>query len=325
MVHDVKVSGSKRAGLRTSAKGSGGNMERIGKYVVHKAAVSTGYAKVYFCHDPDLQIPVAIKLFNPRAAEDGVMSAPQLLARFQVEARALAAFDHPHIIAVKAMEVLADGRPFFVMPYMPAGLSYEMGKDVAVEGAPEQDAPRRLPLVRALAVLRQASAGLMALHRRGMVHRSVQPSNLLLTARENGQIKVADFSTIKLPERNAPMPDHWIGGTDYCAPEQRENATAVDASADVFSLGVLTYRLLTGTLPALSEGPVELTNRHPQVLVDLIAAATDPDPTKRPAHAGIFLQELAKVPAEAVAKPKVAVVPVRRVVTIPKKAAAKAG
>ncbi|CAA7617950.1 Serine/threonine protein kinase [Magnetospirillum sp. LM-5] len=295
-------------------------MERIGKYVVHKAAISTGYAKVFFCHDPDLQIPVAVKLFNPRAAEDGAMSAPQLLARFQVEARSLAAFDHPHIVAVKAMEVLADGRPFFVMPYMPAGLTFEIGKDSMVEGAAEQDVPRRLALVRALAVLRQASAGLMAIHRRGMVHRSIQPSNLLLTARENGQVRIADFSTIKLPERNAPMPDHWIGGTEYCAPEQREAATAVGPQADVFSLGVLTYRLLTGALPVLADGSVELPAKHPEVLVDLVAQATDPDPAKRPAHAGVFLQELAKVPTEAVTKPKVSVVPLRKSMVIPKKA-----
>jgi serine/threonine protein kinase len=294
-------------------------MERIGKYVVHKAAASTGYAKVLFCHDPDLQIPVAVKLFNPRAAEDGAMSAPQLLARFQVEARSLATFDHPHLISVKAMEVLADSRPFFVMPYMPAGLSFEIGKDSVAEGTPEQDIPRRLSQVRALAVLRQTSAGLMAMHRRGMVHRSVQPSNLLLTARENGQVRIADFSTVKLPERNAPMPDHWIGGTDYCAPEQREAATAVGPEADVFSLGVLTFRLLTGTLPKLADGPVELPAKYPQILVDLVAHATDPEPAKRPAHAGIYLQELAKVPVEAVSKPTVSVKPLSRTMVIPKR------
>jgi serine/threonine protein kinase len=312
-MHDVKIPGGKSAHRRTGAKMERAGMDRIGKYVIHKAVVSSGYAKVFFCHDPDLQIPVAIKLFNPRAAEDGPMSAPQLLARFQVEARALASFDHPQIIAVKALEVLPDGRPYFVMPYMAAALPYEMGRDgPATDEMNEADRPHRLPLVRALAILRQSSAALMALHRRGMVHRSVRPSCLLLTARENGQVRLGDFSTIKLPERNAPLPDLWIGGTEYCAPEQRENATAVGPEADVFSLGCLLYRLLTGSLPDLSGGPVALPDKHPAVLVDLVAQSTDPDPTRRPAHAGIFLQALGQVPAEAVARPKVAVVPIRR-------------
>ncbi|MBR9973241.1 serine/threonine-protein kinase [Magnetospirillum sulfuroxidans] len=296
-------------------------MERIGKYVVHKSALTTGYAKIVFCRDPDLQVPVALKVFAPKGGDDDPLSAPQWLARFQAEARALAAFDHPHLIGVKTMETGSDGRPFFVMPYMAAHLPFEIGKDGIVEG---DDKARRLPLARALSLLKQLSSGLMALHRRGMVHRAVKPSNLLLTARENGQIKLADFSMVKLAERNPPLPDHWLGGTEYCAPEQRENATAVDARADVYSLGVLTYRLLTGTLPDPAAGAVELPAKHAAALVALVAQATDPDPAVRPAHAGAFMQALGQVPAEALAKPKVQVVPVRRpMVVVPKKAVAQ--
>lgn len=293
-------------------------MERIGKYVVHKTVPTTGYARIVLCRDPDLQVPVAVKLFSPRTGEGGPLSTPQWLARFQAEARALAAFDHPHVIGVKTMERAADCAPFLVMPYMAASLVAEIGRDGVVEG---DEAARRLPLVRALAVLKQVSSGLMALHRNGMVHRAVQPSNLLLTARENGQVKLADFSMVKLPERNPPLPDHWLGGTDYCAPEQRENASTVDARADVHALGVLTFRLLTGGLPDLSAGAVTLPERHPQVLVDLVARATDPDPAVRPAHAGAFLQALGQVPPEALAKPKVQVVPVRRPMMALKQAA----
>lgn len=284
-------------------------MERIGKYVVHKAVPTTGYAKIICCHDPDLQVAVALKVFSPRGGSDTALSPPQWQARFQAEARALASFDHPHIIGVKSMEIAPDGRPFFVMPYMVSSLTAEIGKDGAGEG---DDKARRLPLVRALAVLKQSAAALMALHRRGMVHRAVKPSNILLSARENGVVKLADFSMVKLAERNPPLPDHWLGSTEYCAPEQRENASSVDARADVYSLGVLTYRLLTAALPDPAAGAAQLPDRHAAVLVKLVAEATDPDPDKRPAHAGIFLQALGQVPAEALAKPKVQVVPVRR-------------
>lgn len=296
-------------------------MDRIGKYVIHKAAVTTGYAKVLFCHDPDLQVPVAVKLFTVGVGLGGPLSPAQWLARFQVEARALAAFDHPHIVAVKTMEVV-DGRPFFVMPYQAAHLPYEMGKDVAVEGAADIDQPRRLGLARTLTLLRQLSSALMALHRRGMVHRAVSPSNILLSARENGQVKLADFSMVKLSERNPPLPDHWLGRTEYCAPEQRENATAVGPEADVYSLGVLTCRMLTGSLPDPANGAVRLPDPAPAALVELVARATDPDPAARPAHAGAFLQALAAVPAEPVVKPQVQVVTVRRPQM---RAAAKAG
>lgn len=287
-------------------------MERIGKYVIHKAAVTTGYARVFFCHDPDLLVPVAVKLFTP-AHGNGPMSPAQLMLRFECEARALAAFDHPNIVAVKTMERLPDGRPYFVMPYQGAHLPYEIGKDRPADGAPEADLPRRLPLARALAVLKQVSAALMALHRNGYVHRAVKPSNILLTARENGQVKLADFSMVKMPDRNPPLPDHWMGCTDYCAPEQRENATAVGPQADVFSLGVLAYRVLTGGLPDAAGGAAELPERFHPVLAELVRQATDPDPARRPSHAGAVLQALATVPADVPAKPKVQVLPTRRV------------
>lgn len=295
-------------------------MERIGKYVIHKAAVTTGYARVFFCHDPDLQVPVAVKIFTVKAGESGPLSPAQWLARFQGEARALAAFDHPHIVAVKTMDVV-DGQPFFVMPYQGAHLAFEMGKDVATEGGAAIDQPRRLPLVRALTLLRQLSAALVSLHRRGMVHRAVKPSNILLTTREGGQVKLADFSMVKLPERNPPLPDHWLGCTDYCAPEQRENASTVGPEADVYSLGVLAYRMLTGTLPDLSLGAVHLPAGLPTALVALVAQSTDPDPVRRPAHAGAFLQVLGGVVVEPLAKPKVQVVPIRRPLVRPLAAA----
>jgi len=286
-------------------------VERIGKYVIHKAAVTHGYARVFFCHDPDLQVPVAIKAFTVKAGESGPLSPAQWLARFQVEARALAAFDHPHIVGVKTMEVV-DGHPFFVMPYQGAHLAFEIGKDVDASGQSAADRPRRLTQARAVSLLRQLSAALTAMHRRGMVHRAVKPSNILLSSRDNGQLKLADFSMVKLPERNPPLPDHWLGCTDYCAPEQRENASAVGPEADVYSVGVLAYRLLTGVRPDLSKGAVELPEGHAEALIKLVAGATDPDPSRRPPHAGAVLQALSQVPVEAAPKAKPQVVSIKR-------------
>ncbi|KIL97189.1 Serine/threonine protein kinase [Paramagnetospirillum magnetotacticum MS-1] len=289
-------------------------MERIGKYVIHTAVVTTGYDRVFLCHDPDLQVPVAVKLFDPKPGDDSLLSPAQQLARFLTEARVLASFDHPYIIGVKTLEQLADGRPYFVMPYMAAHLPYEIGKDFAsaadAEAAPERDRPRRMNGSRAMLVMRQLSSAVLAMHKRGLVHRFLKPSNVLLSAPQNGAVRLCDFSLIKLAEKNLPLPGFWMGDAAYTAPEQMENATAVDSRADVYSLGILAYRLLIGGLPDLS-APAVLPGGFPAPLVDLIAACTDHEPSRRPPHAGDVLGGLERVPAPsrpAAVKPTVQVV-----------------
>jgi eukaryotic-like serine/threonine-protein kinase len=275
-------------------------MDRIGKFVIHKQARTSGPARVFFCHDPDLLVPVAIKLYTP--LPNWPLSPGQSLARFQAEARALAAFDHPQIIQVKSMDSL-DGHPYFVMPYQAAHLPYEMGKDDPDPSRPQADQPRRLPLPRAMVLIKQIAAAIATVHRRGMVHRHVKPSNILLTSRDGGQIKLADFSLAKLPEKNPPMPDHWVGDTAYCAPEQRENATTVQPQADVFSLGMLAARMLTGCLADSALGSVELPASFPAALIDLIARSTAPDPAQRPIHGGAFLLALSNVVVDSTGRP----------------------
>lgn len=295
-------------------------MERIGKYVIHTAVVTTGAARILLCHDPDLQIPVAVKLFDPKPGDTGPLSPAQQLTRFLTEARTLASFDHPYIVGVKTLEHLADGRPFFVMSYMAAHLPYEIGKEFATAedaaAAPERDRPRRMSGQRAMLVMKQLSSAVLALHKRGIVHRALKPSNILLTATQNGAVKLCDFALIKLAEKNLPLPDFWMGDVAYTAPEQRENATAVGPRADVYSLGVLAYRLLVGALPDPAAGPAMLGNGFPPELIKLVAACTDPDPERRPLHAGEVLGGLDRVPPPSrptVSKPVVQVVPKQRV------------
>ena len=286
-------------------------MERIGKYIIHKQVLTHFYASIVFGHDPDLVVPVAIKVFDPRRVSDGPLSPAQLLARFVAEARIMASLDHPCIVSVKSMDKLEDGRPYFVMPYLPAHLVFEIGKD---GGETAADKPRRMALPRAVTVLRQVASALALVHRAGMVHRAVKPSNILLSAREGGAARLADFSMVKMADRNLPMPDHWMGDTDYCAPEQRDNATGVGPQADVYSLGVLAYRLVTGSLPNLSQGCVRLPEDLSPALADLIRRATDSDPGNRPAHAAAVLPLLEAVPLNRnVVQPKVQVVPARKV------------
>lgn len=275
-------------------------MDRIGKYVIYKVSVTTGYAQVVFCHDPDLQVPVAIKLFDPRRIKDSPLSPAQWLTRFVFEARGMAMVDHTYVTPVKSLEQLPDGRPYFVMPYFAAHLAYEIGHDVASE----IDGPRRLSLPRSILLLRQLSAALASMHRKGLVHRWVKPSNILLTAKEGGAIRLADFSMAKFPGNSSPpLPDIWPDQGAYTAPEQFENASGVGPQADVYSIGALAYRLTTGKVPTGGLATLEPTPDMPDALWALISQAMDPDPAKRPVNAGLLLSQFEGVPVDSRAKP----------------------
>ena len=280
--------------------------ERIGKYVIHKVSLTTGYAQVVFCHDPDLQVPVAIKLFDPRRVADSPMSPAQWMARFVSEARGLATVEHTYVTPVKSLEQLPDGRPFFVMPFFAAHLAFEIGKDfpdpTALAAAPEPERSRRLSVARAILLLRQISSALAAMHRRGMVHRWVKPSNILLTAKEGGSIRLADFSMVKFPGQNPPLPDVWAVPGPYTAPEQLINASAVGAEADVYSIGALAYRFVAGVPPHGDISQLEMPDHIPEQLWSLIQACTASDPLQRPANAGAVMPMLEGIPV--IAKPQ---------------------
>lgn len=275
-------------------------MERIGKYVIHKISATTGYAQVVFCHDPDLQVPVAIKLFDPRRVADSPLSPAQWLSRFVSEARGLAAVDHTYVTPVKSLEQLPDGRPYFVMPYFSAHLAFEIGRDTVSEF----DGPKRLSLPRSILLLRQLSAALASMHRKGMIHRWVKPSNILLTAKEGGAVRLSDFSMAKFPGVNPPLPDIWPDQGVYTAPEQLENASGVGPQADVYSIGALAYRLSTGKIPVGGLAALEPPTDIPEQLWDLISKAMDPDPDKRPVNAGLMLSQFEGVPLDSRVKPQ---------------------
>jgi len=291
-------------------------MQLIGKYVVHRLIATTGTSRIFQCLDPDLQVAVAIKLFDPnpqRMPKNAAVPAEILHNQFLLEARTLASFDHPHVIAIKQFARLETGQPYFVMPYMQANLPYEIGRDSPTPEAalalPERERPRALPPARALTLLRQVLSALVDVHAKGLVHRDVKPTNLLLSAREGGYLKLCDFGVVRRPdESNAPPAALWSGSADYRSPEQNHNATDVDARADVYSAAVLGYRLLTGHLPQGDfPPPRDLVPALPAYVSALLMAALRPDPGLRPKHAGDMLQRLSGPP-----KPQVRVVSINK-------------
>jgi serine/threonine-protein kinase len=267
--------------------------KQIGKYGVRSVIVSTAYSTVYQGVDPDLKVGVALKVFDLKgksAGPDSTHGPDYWRERFFREARLLARIDHPHIISVRDMGTAEDGRPYFVMPLIDANLVFEIGRDAMDEKSiarlPEELRPRAIPLARVQVILRQLLSALALLHQRGLVHRDIKPANLLLTRRKGGTVKLCDFGMVKFPDWSQSKAGTWLGTPDYIAPEQRENAPGVDARADVYSVGALAYRMLSGRLP-VGRFPslAELREDVPPALDGLVHACLSSGRKSRPSDA----------------------------------------
>jgi tRNA A-37 threonylcarbamoyl transferase component Bud32 len=196
-----------------------------------------GMGVVYKARQPKLDRFVALKLLL-RRHEDGAGDVA-FTERFAREARALARLNHPNIVAVYDYGE-AGGYPFLVMEY--------------VEGLTLRQLLQRGKLApdEALAIVPKICEALQFAHQKGIVHRDIKPENILLDTA--GQVKIADFGIAKIIAPGAP--DHSLTGAKdvvgtphYMAPEQVEQPAKVDHRADIYSLGVVFYEMLTGELP----------------------------------------------------------------------------
>jgi serine/threonine protein kinase/peptidoglycan hydrolase-like protein with peptidoglycan-binding domain len=232
----------------------------IGRFQLLKRLGGGGFGEVFLAQDPTIERQVAIKVFRPKdenliafatsSDEEGLQI---LRSRFLNEAKILAALDdEPHVVNVLEFGELPDGTPYYAMPYLPVSLATELGRDVfdvsALEELPQDERPRALPLDRALDAIEQTLTGLAAAHHRGLIHRDIKPGNLMRS--EKGVLRIVDFGIAKAPDTSHSTVSHLgLGSRNYMAPEQRESAKHVDARADVYAVGVVAYRALTGKLP----------------------------------------------------------------------------
>lgn len=195
-----------------------------------------GMGAVYHVHQPDLDRAVAVKLLPIEASRD-----ERQVERFRREARTLAKLKHPGIVALHEAGITPEGHFFFVMEHVgghPLSSLIAQGK---------MDVPR------AIEIVRQVCDALAYAHGQGVVHRDIKPSNILID--ELGQAKVADFGLAhwEHPEKDGALSlsrtGMLLGTPAYAAPEQARDAAHVDHRADIYSLGVLLYEMLTGELP----------------------------------------------------------------------------
>jgi serine/threonine protein kinase/Leucine-rich repeat (LRR) protein len=204
-----------------------------GGYVIEKFIGQGGMGAVYQGLQMPLKRPVAVKILIKGTGEDYAFEE-----RFKREAYAMAALTHPHIVQV--YDCGNAGEQFLF-------ISMEL-----VQGGDLSDALKASQITPdiALKLMPQICDGLQAAHERGIVHRDIKPANIFLTA--DGRAKVADFGLAKKLNVGATMVTKTglgLGTPDYAAPEQFENLPDIDHRADIYSLGVMFYQLLTGRLP----------------------------------------------------------------------------
>jgi len=224
-----------------------------------------GMGMVYKARQPRLDRIVALKILPVESQQH-----PSFAERFGREAKALAKLNHPGIVNIYDFGQTKDYY-YFVMEYVDG-----MNLRHLLHNQPLE--PRQ-----ALELVTQICTALQYAHDEGVVHRDIKPENILLN--KKGQVKIADFGLAKLlgtaPDTALTMSQAAMGTLNYMAPEQRQNAQSVDHRADIYSLGVVFYEMLTGEVPM---GRFEPPSKRAQVdvrLDEVVLKALEREPARR--------------------------------------------
>ena len=268
----------------------------IGNYRIVRRIGAGGMGVVYEVVHLRLERRAALKVLTFAGAD------PELATRFVNEGRAANVTNHAGVVQIYEYGQLDDGAPWLLMEYI-EGQTLE-ARLAAVRARAEGSS------IEPLSILYQLAATLAAVHKQGVVHRDLKPTNIILapdlTRPEGEQVKVLDFGIAKLMgDKLRPVPDGrrvapetligtFLGTAHYMAPEQCRSAADVDAKADVYALGVIAYELLSGRLPFEGEAisivmqkctqppPPLAENGQPPELVALVTAMLHFNAAERP-------------------------------------------
>ncbi len=248
--------------------------KQLGKYQIRAEIGRGGMGMVYLGYDPLLDRQVAIKVLAPH-----LMWEQESVERFLREARAAARLKHPNIVTIYDVGQ-EDNWYYFVMEYLP-------GEPLAARLHPQQ----AMPIDEALPILGSLAAGLDYAHQRGIIHRDVKPSNVVITT--EGHIVLTDFGIARAAqEGRLTMTGTVVGTPEYMAPEQADGR-GVDARSDQYSLAVIAYQMLTGQVPFQAESTLGL-------IYKLVSAPPPPlsqyRPDLPPAAGAVLARALAKDP-----------------------------
>ena len=247
-----------------------------------------GMADVYRAKDKILDRVVAIKVLRSKLSED-----PMVLVRFQREASAASRLSHPNVVDIYDVGEY-EGMHYIVMEYVRGRTLKQL---IMQRGA--------LNFTEALDIMKQLVGAVIAAHQKNIIHRDIKPQNVLI--KDDGTIKITDFGiavasdSVQLTLNNAVM-----GSAHYLAPETAQGKEPTE-QVDIYSLGIVFYELLTGTVPFKGQTPTEIAIQHlrvsmpyvrdfnpsiPQSVENIILKATAKDPLERYAHASDMLYDL---------------------------------
>jgi serine/threonine protein kinase len=265
--------------------------ELAGAYELEKELGRGGMAVVYQAVETDLHRTVALKVLPPGTG------GPTLAERFKREARMAAALDHPNIIPVYRVGQAA-GTYFFAMKYV---------EGRAVDAIVESQGALPIPVI--LQILRASASALAFAHDRGIVHRDIKGANILVD--RDGRVMVSDFGIARAAEEKTLTASGSVIGTPhFMSPEQCSGAKAAPQS-DQYSLGVLAFQMLTGSVPFDAEALMGILQHHfftpvpdisavrqgvPPLLLTIVYRALAKDPLLRYGSTHEMLEALEQVP-----------------------------
>jgi len=254
--------------------------QTFGRYRVIGPLGSGGMAQVFRGYDPLLDREVAIKVIS-RGEHNAAFDE-----RFRREARAIAALRHPNIVRVYDYGEHEDSH-YMVMELV-RGTDLGRGFSALYAQGKLIDPPK------VQAILDQVAAGLDYAHARGIIHRDVKPSNILLG--EDGTAVLTDFGLVlKLTPGVEPTRGQSLGTPEYVAPEQAMDSARATPRSDVYSLGVVLYLLLTGSLPFNADTPLQTALKH---IAEAPRKPREVNPSLSPAVEAVLLKALEKKPED---------------------------
>ena len=275
---------------------------KAGRYEILGELGRGAMGVVYRATDPVIGRTVAVKTI--RLSEEGTgLSRPELLSRFQTEARAAGLLTHPNIVVV--YDAGEENGLYYITMELIEGKSLQA----------LLDSGHSFPVPRVLRIMEQTCSALQFAHERNIVHRDIKPANLMLTADDT--VKVTDFGTAKILQfGTVQQTTHVMGTPSYMSPEQVKGRP-VDGRSDIFSLGVLLYEILTGEKPfpgqsittviykIVNEEPIPPRTLNPSIhqgLSDIVMRALAKEPEVRYQTCRELLEDLrnyrALIPAD---------------------------